>query len=356
MPLNGAQVAHLAQVIDEQWNLATLELFARDRLDVDLANLKPDGSVKERALALINFVNSEEFPPRDEELLRALISVPNARLRAVATEFLRPSFLSLNGSPLGAIVVGRAAFVDRGDLRQVLDEFVNPNPNTTHVLIIRGAEPGGKSYTYTFLRHLAVSAVGAHPKRLRLSGTAYTPRMFFEQVFRLLDLDLDRLPRLADDPQAARIDALVAAFDGQVTTGLRQRYWLVIDDLNDATVTPEVREAAYALAFQVEESRPENLWVALLGYNAEITDPELLYVAQEDARFPTEDQLAEHFRCMSSWGPNPLTPVEARKYARTLLSEFPHISKEAMTRLSPRIDVLGEKLRRGERIEPRDRQ
>jgi hypothetical protein len=350
VPLSGAQAARLAQTIDEQWNHATLELFARDRLDVDLANLKADGSLKERAFALINHVNSVLFPPRDDELLQALTEVPNLRLRTVATELLRPDFVSLNGTPLGAIMVGRAAFVDRADLRQALGEFVNPSHNTTHVLIIRGAEPGGKSYTYTFLRHLAVSAVGAHPKRLRLSGTAYTPRTFFEQIFLLLDLDLGRLPRLTDDPQPARIDALVAAFDGQVTN-LPRRYWLVIDDLNDPAVTPDIREAAYALAFAVEESRPANLWVALLGYNAEITDPELLYVAQEDARFPSEAHLAEHFRCIAAQSANPLSGRQALAYARSLLSEHPVLSKEAMIRLAPLINAMGEKLRRGEPIE-----
>jgi hypothetical protein len=351
VPLNGAQVTRLAQVIDEQWDVTTLELFARDRLDVNLANLKPGGSLKERAYALINRLNSEVFPPRDEELLHALTGVPNARLRTLAAELLRPDYVSLNGTALGAIMVGRAAFVDRADLRQALHEFVHPAHNTTHVLIIRGAEPGGKSYTYTFLRHLAVSTVGAHPRRLRLSGTAYTPPEFFAQVFRLPGMDLDRLPPLTDNPQLARIDALLAAFAGQVTL-LEQPFWLVIDDLNDPVVTPEIREAAYALAFTVEETRPAHLWVALLGYNAEITDPELRYVAQDDARFPTAAQFVEHFCALARNSPRPLTDKEALACVEGLLSAYPTISKEAMIRLAPLIDAIGDKLRRGEPIGP----
>jgi hypothetical protein len=348
VPLSGAQVTRLAQVIGEQWDIATLDMFASDHLDVNLGNLKADGNLKERAFSLINHLNSVEFPPRDEELLRHLSTVPNKRLRDLAGELLKPDFVSLDGSPLGAIVLGPASFIDRMDLREAVGEFLRPTHNSTRVLIIRGADPGGKSYSFTFLRHLAASIVGAHAKRMRLSGTGYTPREFFEQVFRYLDLDVDRLPKLTDDPQPARIDALLAAFDGQVTR-LDQRYWLVIDDLNDATVTPEIREAAYALAFQVEDSRPANLWVTLLGYNAEITDPELLNVAQDDARFPAEEKLVEYLIHLSGLGRKQLSQDEARAYVRTVLSEFPQITKEAMIRISVLIHRLGEKVRRGER-------
>ncbi|WP_433795956.1 hypothetical protein [Actinoplanes sp. CA-252034] len=351
MPLTGAQVSRLAKTIGDWWDHNGLDQFASDRLNVNLVNLKADGSLRDRAYTLINELNSKVFPPRDHDLLTALSTAgPNPAIREAATELLRPDFVSLNGTPLGAIMVGRAAFVNRGDLRRALSEFVDPSHNTTHVLIVRGVEPGGKSYTYTFLRHLAASTVGAVSTRLRLSNTAYSPRMFFEQVFRLLGLDLTRLPELTDDPQAARIDSLVAAFTGQVTH-LPSAYWLVIDDLNDPAVTREVREAAYALAFAVEESRPRNLWVALLGYNAEVTDPELLYVAQEDARFPSEAHLAEHFRSIAEHSGNPLTEKQALTYAQSLMSGHPVLSKAVMSRLCLVINEMGEKLRRGEPIE-----
>ena len=90
---------------------------------------------------------------------------------------------------------------------------------------------------------------------------------------------------MADEPQLARIHPLINSLMGQVVH-LKRRYWLAIDDINDPAVTPPIRDVLYAIACSVEDDRPENLWLALLGYNSLITDSELRWVAQDDARFP----------------------------------------------------------------------
>jgi hypothetical protein len=348
MPLTGAQIKRLADELDRQWDLPTLKLFTSDHLDVNLDNLTPDGSLKERAVKLITYLNSQ-LPPRDRELLEKLRVRQNTPLRNVANELLKPPFFApRSDDPHDAIVLGRAAFVDRAQLREKLREFTNPSPNTTRVLIIRGDEPCGKSYSWAFLRHLAATTVGAIPQRLQLSGTSYTPKQFMEQAFALLGLNQAALPPMTDDPQLARIDPLINAFRGQIVQ-LQRRYWLVIDDLNDPSVTPLIRETAYAIAFSVEDIRPDDLWVALLGYNAQITDPELQWVAQDDARFPDGALLAEHFQHMAEVGPLPLTRQRAREYADLLLAKFPELTKEAMTSLTPLIGEMGEKLQLGER-------
>jgi hypothetical protein len=346
--MTGAQINRLADELDRQWDIPALRLFASDHLDLSLDNLAPEGGLKERAVKLITYLNSR-LPPRDRELLEGLRDRQNARLRDVANDLLKPPFFSpRNDDPHHAIVLGRAAFVDRAELREKLREFTNPSANTTRVLITRGDEPCGKSYSWAFLRHLAATTVGAIPQRLQLSGTSYSPKQFVEQAFALLGLNQAALPPMTDNPQFARIDPLINAFKGQIVQ-MPRRYWLVIDDLNDPSVTPPIREIAYAIAYSVEDIRPDNLWVALLGYNTQITDPDLQWVAQDDARFPDGALLAEHFQGMAEVGPTPLTPQRAREYADLLLAKFPELTKEAMTSLTPLIGDMGEKLRRGER-------
>ena len=125
--------------------------------------------------------------------------------------------------------LARRPFVARDDLRTGIREFTNPASSRREFLIVRGAEPGGKSYSWEFLRHLAFG-VGAVAVKLRLKGTSYTPRQFMQQVYRLLELNPEVLPDLTDSPQLARIDALINDFKGRLNS-LKERYWLVSDDL-----------------------------------------------------------------------------------------------------------------------------
>lgn len=344
MPLTMKQVDDLSEQMAQEWSLSALVLFA-SKLGVNLANLATMGTFKERAVIFINHMNSL-VPPRDIVLLEALQRDGNASLKAVAAGLLKPTFYSATGDAHDAIVFGKTAFVDRTNLRDEVRTFTNPSPYSTRVLIVRGDEPGGKSYTWEFLRHLAFSTVGALPRRLRLKNTGSTPRQFFEEVGRLLLLDLRDLPALADDPQLALIYPLINWFKGQLVN-LRMAYWLVVDDLNDPGVTPAMREAAYALAYAVEEVKPQNLWVALLGYNEAIKDPDFRHVAQEQARFPDARFVAEHFEMIARAGPKPLTIDIARQMADLLFAKYSKLDKEAMIMMTGQIENIGEKLRLG---------
>ncbi len=166
MPLTTLQITELAKAFHEEWDLPTLTLFA-SRLDVNLINIAPDGSLKERAIKFIIYLR-DFLPPRDNELLEKLRVDGNARLKAIANAMLTPWYFP-TGDPHDAIVLGRIAFVNRTDLRQVLRDFTNPSHHTTHVLIVRGDQPGGKSYSWEFIRHLAASSGCAVSQLLRQS-------------------------------------------------------------------------------------------------------------------------------------------------------------------------------------------
>lgn len=344
MILNGAQITELVREIEAQTSRQNLDLYA-SAIGVDLPNLAPNDGLKQAALKLIAELQGQ-IPPRIDQFLEKLRVEGNAALRATANRLLQPSFYSPTGDAHDAILLGTTAFVARDDLRNELRKFTNASAYSTRVLIVRGDQPGGKSYSWEFLRHLA-SDVGANALRLRLKGTSYTPRKFLEQVYRLLRMDLSTLPELSDNPQLALIDPLINDFKGQVSL-LKIRYWLVIDDLNDPGLTKPITETAYAVASAVEEMRPDNLWVALLGYNNPVADVgELRNASLDDAEFPPEQLVAEFLELVSAASPKKLTSARAQEIAKVLFSKFKKIDKEAMMRLTTDLEKLGQKLRQG---------
>jgi hypothetical protein len=151
---------------------------------------------------------------------------------------------------------------------------------------------------------------------------------------------------MTDEPQLARIDPLINEFKGRIVS-LPKPYWLVIDDLNDARVTPAMRETVYALAASVEELKPPNLWIALLGYNEPIVEPELQYIAADDAEFPAPGRVAQHLELLAGSGGKPLAKGRALEIANLLFSTFPQLDKVAMFKLKMRVEEMGEKLRQG---------
>lgn len=344
MSLNGEQIGKLATAINQHLNLPSLTLLAAD-LGVNLANIAPEGDVKRRAFTFINYM-ATQLPPRDGELLEKLRDGPNAALQTLAKLLLRPSYFSPTGNPHDAILLGRTAFVDRAELRKALHTFTEKSSNySTRVLIVRGDQPGGKSYSWRFLQHLA-GENNARAVRLRLEGTSYTPRQFFEQIFLLLSLPISRLPTLSDDPQQTRIDSLINAFRGEIVN-LTRRYWLVIDDLNNDFVTPPIREAALAVACAVEDQRPENLWVALLGYNREVVNDDLRHSERDDAEFPSREAVGKHFELIAAASPRPLTEAQAREEADRIFQKFPRLDKAAMNTLTVLIERRGEDISAG---------
>lgn len=343
MPLLPQEIMQLAKVIDAELNIPTLTMHAAG-VGVTLGNIAPGAQLFESAVKLLNEVNNQ-VPPRDRQLLQLFQAGANPPLSALARDLLVPPYFP-PADPHDAILLGDTPFVARDGLRQSLRKFTTPLGNSTHVLVVRGAEPCGKSYSWQFLRHLSWTTVGAQAMPLRLKNTRYTPRQFVEQALMLLGLDPKALPPAADDPQLALVDPYINAFKGQLVN-LARPYWLVIDDINDPSVTPELRAAAYAMAFAVEDVRPQRLWLVLLGYNEEITDPELNAIAQDDAEFPPPQLVAQHLETIAKAKANPLPAGRALEIAKLLFARFAKLDKAAMNTLTRLVQEMGEKLRAG---------
>lgn len=342
MPLSSSQITQLASAFNEHWDLPTLMLFA-DQLNVNLNNEAPIGNMRERAIKFITLLNNAR-PPQDREMLELLEKDGNAALKRAAGELLKPGFFSPTGDCHDATLLGRVPFIARSDLRLSVRDFTtHASPYSTRVLIVKGVKPGGKSYTWHYLRHLAVCVVGAKITSLRLKDTDYTPRQLMVEVASLLSLDVSRIPPMTDDPQLARIDSLLNWFRGQIGSMVAP-HWLVIDDLNHPSVTPAIRQTVYAMAGVAERMRGE-LWLALLGYNEEITDPDMSFISEDFARFPTTEEIAQHFESVAS---TPLPTGLAQQIADGLFSAYPRIDKEAMIQIAKDVAEMGEKLKQGE--------
>jgi hypothetical protein len=344
MPLTLIQIRDLAKEIERGWDLQRLTTFSF-QFGININN-SPQGSLLERALWFVGQLNTG-VPPRDREMLQAFELEAIGDLKRLAGEMLTPGFFP-PGNPHDAMILGRAAFLARQPLRQALQDFTHPSPYTSHVLIVRGGDPCGKSYTWEFLRHLALAAVGVTPMRLKLSGRNYTPREFLKEALELLGFkDNSSLPELIDDPQLARTSPLLNAFKSRVVE-LTKPYWLVVDDLNEHAVTPAVRETAYAMAFVLEEIKPPNLWLALLGYNPEIVDPELSYVLQDDAQFPTPALVATFFTSVATAHGTPLSLERATEISNVMFSQFQRLDREAMGRLRLKFEQMSLRIKAGQ--------
>lgn len=234
-------------------------------------------------------------------------------------------------------------------MRELLDEeFIDPQPTTTHVLIVQGGnDPSGKSYSFGFLQHLAFQAVNALATRLSAIEVPSALEMM-RRVLEQLALPTDALVLPADSPQSARaIESLIPIFKGQIRR-LTTPIWLVLDDLNDPNVLPEVREAAYAMAKAVEEERPAFLWIVLLGYNDQIVDDVLRFAAIEDAEFFSSALAAEFVDVVAKASAVTLQADRAQEIADLLFQKHkPTKNKAGMKMLTMDLEKTAAMLRKG---------
>ena len=171
--LNGEEVSWLANELDQAWTVDKLSVFLSDELDIDFTKLAPGLGLKERVVELVK-VLTKDLPMRDREFLEKLEAVGNAQLKNAARKLLQPSYLSPTKDPLDAILLGAEAFVDQRrseeGTAQVHEPLAVHHARADHP----GGRPCGKSYSWSFLRHLAWASVGATAIPVPLCRTGYT--------------------------------------------------------------------------------------------------------------------------------------------------------------------------------------
>lgn len=346
MPLTGRQVELLATELAQQWDETTLTMFMSDHLSIDLRKEASGHNLRGRVQAAVSQLNGQR-PPRDTELLTALYRHGNRALQKLASDLLTPSFFPAD-DPVQAVLLGDVPFVGRDPLRDLLRPLLHSAAAAPPVLLVRGEQPGGKSYTWEFLRHLAHES-GATAQHLPLANTGYGPQQVLVSALNLLGIFDGTLPTMADQPQESHLQPLVSNFMGRLPD-LQRWYWLVIDDLNHPTARQPARDFAYALAKAVEAHRPTNLHLTLLGYNDPIPDARLNR-RTDHPQFPELGRLAQYLAVMASAaGGEPLPTERAERYAELLVQRRRPLTKERMQLLTADLELMGGKLRQGERL------
>ncbi|MEU6624189.1 trypsin-like peptidase domain-containing protein [Streptomyces litmocidini] len=196
---------------------------------------------------------------------------------------------------------GTEAFLDRGELREKLRDFL-ADPEQT-VFVVDGPPDSGRSYTYELIRHL-----GQHcdfrPVRVTLSRTSTAARLMERLSAFVAGPEGDRVPwdptRL-NDPLPCLEDAahrLVAR-----ATAAEERFWLVLDDCDRLDPHSDVWDCIGVLARAIYEHTPVRVEtvprLVLLGYAT--TMRQLPYeIRKNECRDTTrpvdEDDLRSFFR------------------------------------------------------------
>ncbi|WP_236245718.1 hypothetical protein [Streptomyces sp. CC210A] len=167
---------------------------------------------------------------------------------------------------------GTEVFLDREGLRENLRSFIGDAH--TAVLVVDGEPDSGRSYTYTFLRHLAQHH-GFRPARVVLDQTSTAGRV------------VRRLAAFVTDPRAGAPPLPVPAGSGlndplpslddtvhevvRRATGSEDVFWFVLDDCDRLDPASDVWEligqlarAVYAFEGTHREQAPR---LVLLGYS-----------------------------------------------------------------------------------------
>ncbi|OEJ93913.1 hypothetical protein [Streptomyces thermolilacinus] len=166
------------------------------------------------------------------------------------------------------VLRGAEVFLDREDLRETLRAFVADSDKS--VLLVDGEPYSGRSYTYTFIRHIAQHQ-GFRPARVLLE-----PTMTATKVVR-------RLAAFVSDPRAGVVppvptdlDDPLPALDEAVhwvvlqATGAEDLFWFVLDDCDRLDPGSDVWDLISQLALAIYEHAPVRRAQAprlvLLGY------------------------------------------------------------------------------------------
>jgi hypothetical protein len=327
--------------------------------DYDLLKEVPDGSLKSRAFQFISFMNSRG---RHMELLNALKTCEYPLLRLKAGALLEQLGTALseeagNGGDKAkylALNLGSKPFLGRGDLREHIPNFacrINRNENEgdkTHVLMVTGREPCGKSYTYHFLEYLANHVAEADITMPLSLPEKTTPRKFFKSVgwkLGVQPIEANGFPDVADNPQESHFGEYLDWLEGYVT-GFEKPKWLIIDDFNQ-NVKKEVEDAAEDLAKLAEGKSGSKLWVAILGYNRPVRPPELEKAIIDQAKFPGSKAVADYLKTRAQEGKLEIDLEKAQEWAAQLIGDEKTLDKELMELLRTAVIHMGDLLAMG---------
>jgi hypothetical protein len=260
-----------------------------------------------------------------EALCRAFQTHPktagNMALEAITTELLQAG----NGTAAGGaapgrkMILNRRPFLDRSSLWTSLQTFSAGADTLDRLLVVSGPEASGKSYSQVLMSAAAAGAakfvlVEVSPPRegeLDATGlaTAIADRLWTDSPMRHFD----------DFGQQARDakwygDRLVARL-----AGLDSPMWLTIDGLNTVQPGPSAIDLLTRLCRAIEFGECPKLWLAIIGLEASRLGPSFeTVVAEERAKGPTDDDIAEFVRTFAQQFGRPIDDPAVQRHTADL--------------------------------------
>lgn len=213
---------------------------------------------------------------------------------------------------------GAEVFMDRAELRRSVRELVD-DPRRM-VLLVDGAPDSGRSYTFSYIRHLAQHCEFT-PVRVVLSRTSTAVEVLQQLATWVVPETIAHRtgpPPLnaiqLNDPQARLQNDANSVV--RWATASEDRFWLVFDECDKLDVNSDVWDCIGKLAQAIyDNARPESApRLVLLGYSPSM--PHLphevrKYQSWDTARVVEETDLRCFFRELFTGSPEPPVPSSA---------------------------------------------
>jgi hypothetical protein len=181
-------------------------------------------------------------------------------------------FLAQLGSTADQVMPGPIAFFDREDLRNHLEDVLDPNCNT-RIVVIKGPSPSGKSYSFKLISRVGKGLAGANPQEVPLVDYTQDPALepidLMESIARLLSIPQTEMPR-SKRAQDSRIvikltEWFVGAFNKRGDS--TKPVWLCLDGFHLKGCPQWAVDFAVNLAIPCANGSIDNLVLFLVGFD-----------------------------------------------------------------------------------------
>jgi hypothetical protein len=275
-----------------------LEVFLKLKLGRELSRLSKDAELDFMLMKVVKHADQAGWLPDLLDKAVAKFS-NNLALQALRAELIVPNG-AVPGNPWSVCMIrGDQAFIDRRDLRDHMCELEKPGGR--RILIVKGEERTGKSYTRQFVTH-RVDTIGERPIVIDLAELHRNrrgERVMPDDVARSLCNLLGIAPGFVlakEDEQYARWSLDFCQRLSGHLANWPTRVWIIVDEFNSVVLPESTLGLFNQLATHVE-SMMTQIRLVLLGYGKALPPIEVdEWAYQEEALPISDEELLKFFR------------------------------------------------------------
>jgi hypothetical protein len=197
-------------------------------------------------------------------------------------------FLARLGSTADQVIPGPVAFFNRHDLREKLDEVLDPGSGA-RIVVITGPSPSGKSHSFKLISRVGKELAGADTQEILLYDYAQDEKLepvdLMESITRLLFIPKGEMPQSKRAQDSRIVIKLTEWFVGAFNKvrDASKPVWLCLDGFHLKGCPQWVVDFAVNLAIPCASGRIDNLVLFLVGFD------ETKLPSQCDGAFRTEE-------------------------------------------------------------------